>query len=74
LQANPATLFYPPAVKPPRANENVTVSMSRLDPAVRKARARTAHFRRGRAQSLRSYLQGQAVSALIARKGNVSKH
>jgi histidine ammonia-lyase len=68
LQANPASLFYPPAVNPPKPGENVMVSMGRLMPAVRAAKARTAHFRNRRAQALRSWLQGQALAADIAKK------
>ncbi|MBV9004163.1 MAG: aromatic amino acid lyase [Solirubrobacterales bacterium] len=68
LQANPASLFYPPAVNPPAANENAAISMGRLMPAVRAAKARTAGFRKGRAQALRTYLQGQALGASIAKK------
>lgn len=68
LQANPASLFYPPAANPPKPGENVKVSMGRLRPAVAAAKARTRRFGNRRAQSLRSFLQGQAVEARIAKK------
>lgn len=68
LQANPAALFYPPAVNPPMTGENVKLLMRRLLPAVHGAKRRTAHFQRSTAQSLRSFLQGQALEASIAKR------
>jgi histidine ammonia-lyase len=62
LQGNPASLFYPPASKPPTATENVSVSFSRLVGAISRARARTARFRSGRASSVRTFLLGQAFA------------
>jgi histidine ammonia-lyase len=68
LQANPASMFYPPAAKPPSSNENVNVSFDRLRGAIRAAKARTARFRSGRAMSVRTFLLGQAVAADKANK------
>ncbi len=56
LQANPASLFYPPAGQPPQANENAAVPMRRLTGAIRAARVRTVRFQRGRARARHNYL------------------
>jgi histidine ammonia-lyase len=45
LQANPATQFYPPAAKPPSAASTKFVSLRRLRPAIRAAKARTNRYR-----------------------------
>jgi histidine ammonia-lyase len=68
LQANPASMFYPPAAKPPSANEDVNVSFDRLLGAIRAAKGRTARFRSGRASSVRTFLLGQAFAADKANK------
>ena len=44
LQANPATQFYPPAADPPRGSHTQVVSLRRLGPAIRAARARTTRY------------------------------
>ena len=67
LQANPASLFYPAAVRPPRANENVRVSLRQLHGAIHRARGRTTRFRKSRAKATRTFLTGQAVTARIAK-------
>jgi histidine ammonia-lyase len=46
LQANPATQFYPPAANPPSAASTQLVSINRLRPAIRAARARTLRYHR----------------------------
>jgi histidine ammonia-lyase len=63
LLANPASMFYPPAAHPPRATENVAISMRRLRGAIRSAKARTARFHNRRAQSLHTYLVLQSQFA-----------
>jgi hypothetical protein len=45
LQANPATQFYPPAAAPPSATAAHLVSLARLKPAIRQAKARTTRYR-----------------------------
>jgi histidine ammonia-lyase len=67
LQANPASLFFPPAANPPRAKENAVISMRRLLPAVRAARYRTTHYQRQRAKSRRTSLLIQASKAKAAK-------
>lgn len=68
LQANPASMFYPPASKPPSANESATVSFNRLVGAIHTAKARTTRYRKGRARSVRTFLLGQATIATAAGK------
>jgi len=46
LEANPATQFYPPAANPPSATSTKYVSLGRLRPAIRAAKARTNRYRR----------------------------
>ena len=46
LQANPATQFYPAAANPPSSANTQLVSISRLRPAIRAARARTFRYHR----------------------------
>ncbi|HEX5191384.1 MAG TPA: aromatic amino acid ammonia-lyase [Solirubrobacteraceae bacterium] len=45
LQANPATQFYPPAASPPSTARTTSVSLRRLRPAIRAAKARTTRYR-----------------------------
>jgi histidine ammonia-lyase len=68
LVANPASLFYPPAVNPPLFGSQAFVSKAKLHAAVRAARARTFAFRSTRARRLHSFLAGQAFQATISRK------
>ncbi len=68
LQANAASLFYPPASKPPGAARDAKVSLNRLTGAIQNAQARTARFRSGRARSVRTFLLGQALAARTAKK------
>lgn len=68
LQANPASLFYPPAIRPPSAARDAKVSLNRLTGAIHNAQARTARFRSGRARSVRTFLLGQALAADTAKK------
>jgi histidine ammonia-lyase len=63
LLANPASMFYPPAAHPPRAGENVAISMRALRGAIRSARARTARFQNRRARAQHTYLVLQAQFA-----------
>jgi histidine ammonia-lyase len=63
LLANPASMFYPPAAQPPKANENVAISMGRLRGAIRTAKARTMRFHKRKARGLHNYLVLQAQFA-----------
>jgi histidine ammonia-lyase len=62
LLANPASLFYPPAVSAPqRADARSRISTRKLRAAVRGARVRTRRFeRKRRANALRQFLATQA--------------
>jgi histidine ammonia-lyase len=62
LRANPASLFYPPAVSPPlRADARSLISARKLRAAVRSARVRTRRFeRKRRANAQRQFLATQA--------------
>jgi histidine ammonia-lyase len=68
LQANSASLFYPPAINPPATNENATISRRRLRAAVRAAKARTARFQKSRAKRSHTFLLGQAFEATVSKK------
>jgi histidine ammonia-lyase len=46
MQANSAARFYPPAANPPRTASTKLVSLRRLQPAIRAAKARTDRYRR----------------------------
>ncbi len=63
LLANPASMFYPAASKPPSTVQNTTFSMNRLKGAVRSAKARTARMQRKHAHSLHNHLLIQANTA-----------
>ena len=64
LQANPASLFYPPAANPPaRAAKRKRVSKAKVRAAVGGAKYRTAHFRFDRARALNRFLRRQAHQA-----------
>ncbi len=69
LQGNPATQFYPPAVNPPSSNRNPVVSMSRLLPAIRAARARTNRYRTSRNRVNGGSLQSLAFLPELKKRG-----
>jgi histidine ammonia-lyase len=68
LQASPASLFYPPAINPPAANEHATISVEKLSRAVRAAKARTTRFQHSKAKGRHAFLRIQASEAKIAKK------
>jgi histidine ammonia-lyase len=68
LQANPATQFYPPAVNPPSATSTQVVSMHRLIPAVRAARARTTRYRTRGSQHQAASLRTLAFEPQLTKK------
>lgn len=63
LQANPASLFYPPAANPPTPHENAVISMRRLIRAVHAAKSRTSRYRSSKAHLDKPYLLTQAFFA-----------
>jgi histidine ammonia-lyase len=70
LQANSASLFYPPAANPPAtAAKRTRISKRKLKVAVSGAKYRTTQFRFGRARSLHRFLLRQAQQATTAKRG-----
>jgi hypothetical protein len=70
LQANPASLFYPPAANPPAtAAKRTRISKRKLKVAVSGAKYRTRQFPFGRARALHRFLRKQAHQAGTAKHG-----
>jgi histidine ammonia-lyase len=68
LQANAASLFYPPAKNPPTMTENAAISSRRVIGAVRSAKRRTTRYKTRRARATHAYLLMEAYAADVARK------
>jgi histidine ammonia-lyase len=69
LQANPASLFYPPAAKPPAtAAKRRRISKRKLKVAVSGAKYRTTQFRFGQARALHRFLRRQVLQARTAKR------
>jgi histidine ammonia-lyase len=68
LQANAASLFYPPAENPPATvAKRSRVSKRQVKIAVSRAKYRTAQFRFARARALHRFLKRQAVQVSTAK-------